>query len=271
MENKGHLHLHTRASDGLIELEDIIEAGISFTAITDHDTMQGIEKFKALEKQGIEIIPGIELSARHMGKNIHMLVYYPYYKPEFLGMLDSYRQTRLDRALKIASNLRANGIKISDDLIIAEKGLVSKGNVAHIALSYEENRQMLASKGIFDEDQFIDAYLQEGKPGHFKLTGMEVSELVKMVNGVKALAHPAHNLDMGAHDYIVEDLARNYGFWGIEVWTRRHEKNAPEYYLALSRQLGLYPLISNDVHRKSQINDNLADYRIIEEIKKEKK
>ena len=81
---KGHIHLHTKASDGKIEPEHIIEAGHDFVAITDHDTFGSIERFKVLEEHGIEVIPGIELSARHMGKNIHMLVYYPKYDPEIV-------------------------------------------------------------------------------------------------------------------------------------------------------------------------------------------
>ncbi|MBU2638461.1 MAG: PHP domain-containing protein [Nanoarchaeota archaeon] len=269
-EKRGHLHLHTGASDGLVTIEDIAESGISFTAITDHDTMEGIGKFMALEKHGIEVIPGIELSARHMGKNMHMLVYYPKAKPELYAMLEEFRMKRVKRALTTAEKLAEHGIIMDRAAILAEKGLIAKGNMARMALDYPANRALLATQGIKDAQEFIQAYLNKNKPGHVKLGGMEVSELIKLVDGVKVLAHPAHNLDMGTHDYIVEDLAKNYGIWGIEVWTRKHDPGAPEYYLNLAKKLGLYPIISNDVHAKEDLSENRAPYEMVEAIKKQK-
>ncbi len=267
-ERKGHLHLHTATSDGLVTIEDIAESGISFAAITDHDTIEGIEKFMALEKYGIEVIPGIELSARHMGKNIHMLVYYPKAKPELYAMLEQFRIKRVKRALATADRLEQHGIILDRNVILAEKGLIAKGNIARMALSYPANRNLLARQGIFDAQAFLEAYLQKNKPGYVQLDGMEVSELVKLIDGVEVLAHPAHNLDMGVHDCIVEDLTKTYGFWGIEVWARKHEPWAPEYYLNLAKKLGLYPIMSNDVHAKEDLAENRAPYEMLEAIRK---
>lgn len=266
---KGHLHLHTGASDGLVTMEEIVKSGISFTAITDHDTMEGIEKFRALEKYGIEVIPGIELSARHMGKNIHLLVYYPEAKPGLYAMLEEFRRKRIKRALAIADRLEDKGIVMNRGLIVDAKGLIAKGNVARIAL--EGNKELLARQGIFTPEEFIEAYLNKNKPGYVNLDGMEISGLVKYIDGVKVLAHPSHNLDMGAQDYIVEDLAKNYGLWGMEVWTRKHEPSAPAYYLRLARNLGLYPTMSNDVHFEHQLESNAAPYSMLEAIKNKKR
>lgn len=257
---KGHIHLHTTASDGLIEPEDIIEAGLDFVAITDHDILDSIEKFKVLESQGIKVIPGIELSARHMGKNIHMLVYYPKYNPEFLNVLNEFKQARFNRAVKIANKLRDSGFKLTDEEILGEKGIVSKGNVAHIVFSYQQNRHKLKKEGIDSEDSFIKTYLHKGKPANVELQGMEISKLFQLVDGVKVLAHPGYNLDLKKHDYIIEDLVKNYDLFGMEVWTRKHTEKEKEYYHSLAKKLSLYATKSNDVHRRDQLKNNIEDY-----------
>ncbi|MFH1637617.1 MAG: PHP domain-containing protein [Candidatus Woesearchaeota archaeon] len=265
---KGHMHLHTTASDGLIEPEDVIKSGQGFVAVTDHDTFDGIERFKVLENYGIEVIPGIELSARHMGKNIHMLIYYPEYKPEFIGMLKAFGQKRLNRARGIADKLRALGFSITEEDIAAQKGILSKGNVSNIVLSYPGNREKLGNEGIFSEHDFIKAYLNKGKPAALGLKGNEISELFKLVNGVKVLAHPGHNLGMGEYDHIVKDLKKNHGLWGIEVWTRRHTGEEIEYYGSLAQKLGLYATRSNDVHRRKQIEGNMDTKETLEAVKR---
>lgn len=265
---KGHIHLHTTASDGLIEPEDIIEAGLDFVAITDHDTLEGIEKFKVLKNYGINVIPGIELSARHMGKNIHMLVYYPRYKPEFLNVLNEYKQIRLKRALGIANKLRNLGFKITNKEILAKKGVVPKGNVSSKVFAYQENQEKLKKEGINSEDEFESAYLNKGKPADVELRGMEISKLFQVIDGVKVLAHPGHNLDLGKYDYIIEDLVKNYGLFGMEVWTRKHTDKEMEHYHSLANKLGLYATRSNDVHRSQHLNNNIETYFTAETLER---
>ncbi|MFH1066169.1 MAG: PHP domain-containing protein [Nanoarchaeota archaeon] len=270
MENKGHLHLHTGASDGLITIEDIANSKISFTAITDHDTMDSIEKFKVLERYGIEIIPGIELSARHMGKNIHLLVYYPEYKPEFTEMLSSFRERRTNRGLRTAEKLNSLGLRISIEEM-TRGNIVTKGTIANSVFSYLENRELLEKQGITNKDTFIKTYLDDNGPASVELSGNEIKYLFSMVDGVKVLAHPGHNLDMGAHDCIIEDLAKNHGLWGIEVWARKHDEEEEEHYYSLAKKLGLYPTMSNDVHFSHQIEKNAAPCYMLEAIRKERK
>src|SRR5690348_973254 len=62
------LHAHTTASDGehvpatLVALA--AEAGLTAVAVTDHDTTAGVhEALDAGSRLGIEVVPGIELSA----------------------------------------------------------------------------------------------------------------------------------------------------------------------------------------------------------------
>lgn len=72
---KCDLHVHTNAStDGESSVEDVLEAAITAkldaVAITDHDTMDGVNSALAAQRSDILIIPGIEVST----KQGHLLV-----------------------------------------------------------------------------------------------------------------------------------------------------------------------------------------------------
>ena len=70
--DKIDMHVHTTASDGTMRPEHVVSLaamqGLKAIAITDHDTMDGIEEAgKAGELMGVTIIPGIELSTDYQG------------------------------------------------------------------------------------------------------------------------------------------------------------------------------------------------------------
>ena len=76
------LHTHTSCSDGLLAPEELVEAakeaGLSYIAITDHDTVAGLHQLYEqgfYPQTGIRIIPGIEFSAHHETSEIHILGY----------------------------------------------------------------------------------------------------------------------------------------------------------------------------------------------------
>lgn len=77
------LHCHTKISDNPFTIEDVImqakQKGVTHLAITDHDTTAGLERALEVGKTlGIEIIPGIEISAYDYirGTRAHILGFY---------------------------------------------------------------------------------------------------------------------------------------------------------------------------------------------------
>ena len=61
------LHTHTTASDGQYTPAELVkkasEHNIKVLAITDHDTINGLEEAKAAgDEFGVKIIPGIEIN-----------------------------------------------------------------------------------------------------------------------------------------------------------------------------------------------------------------
>ena len=75
------LHVHSTASDGTLSPSELAlyakSKGLSAIALTDHDTVSGIDTClqKGLEV-GVIVIPGIEFSASYYGKEVHILGYY---------------------------------------------------------------------------------------------------------------------------------------------------------------------------------------------------
>ena len=72
------LHLHSYYSDGTMSPEYLVSQakalGISPIALTDHNTVKGLDEFLAESKaQGVEAIPGIEFSVDYKGKELHLL------------------------------------------------------------------------------------------------------------------------------------------------------------------------------------------------------
>ena len=72
------LHTHTTASDGSLEPEESVrlakELGAAAIAITDHDTIAGLARAQAEgERIGQKVIPGIEITTRMDGCEIHIV------------------------------------------------------------------------------------------------------------------------------------------------------------------------------------------------------
>ncbi len=69
------LHLHTNASDGRHPPEELVAraaaAGIRTMSVTDHDTMAAVPV-----AAGLELVPGIEMTAVDDGRDLHVLGYF---------------------------------------------------------------------------------------------------------------------------------------------------------------------------------------------------
>ena len=93
------LHLHTASSDGTYTPSELVskalDAGLSCIALTDHDTVEAVEEAINLgNERGLEVLPGIELSAEYESQEVHVLGYLIDYKsPPFLKQLQILKIT----------------------------------------------------------------------------------------------------------------------------------------------------------------------------------
>src|SRR5574344_1131277 len=106
---KADLHFHSTYSDGKLSVqEDFIrakEAKLDVIALTDHDSVFGVEEMTKLGAQaGIKVIAGVELTTFSNNEPIHVLGYFPSYESmsrEFIDYLLSMKETRYLRLKKM--------------------------------------------------------------------------------------------------------------------------------------------------------------------------
>ena len=109
------LHIHTTCSDGLDTPEEIvdtaIENGLKAIAITDHDSVEAIDRaIRHAADRGIIVVPGIELSTIMDTKEYHMLGYFIDYKSnDFIKKITFFKNKRYERAKKIIKSLNGLG------------------------------------------------------------------------------------------------------------------------------------------------------------------
>ena len=125
------LHTHSYCSDGTFSPEGLVilakKQGLSAIALTDHDTIDGLELFlEAGEKHGMETICGIEFAALYEGfhrPEIHIVgLGFDRHDPMLLEKLEEIRQSRDDRNERMAKQLTAIGLPVSLEEVAQNAG-----------------------------------------------------------------------------------------------------------------------------------------------------
>ncbi|MET0859442.1 MAG: PHP domain-containing protein, partial [Microbacterium sp.] len=110
-EGPSDLHLHSIHSDGTESAAQVMAAahrhGVRTAALTDHDTTSGwADAAEATASLGMTFLPGMELSANHEWRSIHVLAYLIDPDDRALrAMTDRIRSSRLDRARTMADRI----------------------------------------------------------------------------------------------------------------------------------------------------------------------
>lgn len=241
------LHLHTTASDGRLSPEQVVdlaaERGLSVIAITDHDTVEGIQAAlnQAQKHPGLTVIPGIELSTHAPGGEFHLLGYFiDYLNPELLSVCRSVRSDRFERAKAMVKKLNALGIKLSWERVcqIARESNIGRPHIA---------RALLEKGYISSFEEAFELYLGQGKPAYverFKITPAEAIELVGRCSGLPVMAHP---LTVNNYEETIAKLSA-CGLEGIEVYYKDFDSSQRENLLKIARKLNLVATGGSDYH-----------------------
>jgi 3',5'-nucleoside bisphosphate phosphatase len=238
------LHAHTNASDGEHTPEELIalarDRGLDVLALTDHDTTGGIERALAAAAQAgdIELIPGVELSTDVPGHEIHILGYFVNWRdPDFLAMIDKFRDGRVGRAERIVAKLKELGAPVSFKRVqeIAGDGAIGRPHVAQALL---EAGHVATIKEAFDR------FLANDKPAyveHYSLAPTEAVKLILSAGGVPVLAHP-----LGVQQYLPELVKA--GLLGIECYYPEYDERERSGLIDLAKQYGLVVTGGSDFH-----------------------
>lgn len=193
MTIKFDFHCHSHFSDGQLSPQALIEYAtereIQLLALTDHDTISGLEevsRFIGEQDLPIKLINGVEISALSEFGEVHIvgLAIDPRHS-ELCCALSEQQQKRWQRAENIDEKLQKLGVNgVLDWCKIHVKQVVTRSHMAKalVDLGYAKDLQQAFKKYI-------------GKKGKVKVPKDWMSlpqaiELIGKAGGVSVLAHP---------------------------------------------------------------------------------
>ena len=244
------LHTHTNHSDGTFAPSELVklasERGLEVVAITDHDTTDGLEEATGAGRDlGVEIVPGVELSAEHQGMSVHVLCYWMDRQDEgFQAELVRLRSERFLRGEVMVEKLRSLGYPISFDRV---REIAGSGNIVrpHVA-------QALVEAGVVaDEEEAFDRLIGDDGPAYVPkhaLAPLEALELVRRSGGACVLAHPGMwSAEAPVPEDLIEAMAEA-GMAGLEADHSDHTPELRERYRDLAKRLELIVTGGSDCH-----------------------
>ena len=263
------LHLHSANSDGTQPPAEVMAAahahGIRTAALTDHDTTSGwAEAADAAASLGMTFIPGIELSARHQWRSVHVLAYLPDPDDEALrGMCDRIRSSRLDRARLMADRISRDFDLAWDDILaqITDGATVGRPHIADalVARGFVRSREE-AFAGILnpDGDYYVALYAPDP---------VTAVELIAGAGGVPIVAHPAGRGGLLPMSLLERML--DAGLAGFELGHRENREPGLRTLRTLCRDRDLIVTGSSDYHglgKPNQPGENTTDDAMVARI-----
>jgi predicted metal-dependent phosphoesterase TrpH len=229
------LHNHSTASDGLLTPSQLMELGarlgVDALALTDHDTIEGLEEAAVAAKSlGVGFVTGVEISVTWGESTLHVVGLG--IDPDSLALrqgLQSVRDGRFGRAQLMAGKLAAMGIPGTLEAALEMAGSESRLSRTHFA-------RHLAERGaVRDTQAAFDKYLAKGKNAYVAHQWASLEDAVgwiRAAGGIAVLAHPGrYGLKPLARATLLESF-KSLGGEAIEVVTGSHR---PEEYATWRR------------------------------------
>lgn len=269
------LHIHSTASDGTLAPDEIVRkarrVGLSCIALTDHDSVDNIDDaLIAGEKEGVEIIPAVELSSYHNSREIHVLGYFIDWKAAGLRQrLKELVDLRRLRSEKMVEKLRSLGLDINWDDVRRKAGSANIGR-PHIAAAMLEKGYISAIRQAFSDD-----YLGNNGKAYVRKPLNKPHEAISMIlehSGIAVLAHPGQQKKQARlRESDIREFI-SYGLGGLEVYHPDHDQDDISYYSSLADKHQLIISGGSDFHGDNKegvlIGGIRLDYGHVEAMKR---
>lgn len=252
------LHAHSTASDGSRAPADVARAakaaGLAAIALTDHDTLAGVDEARATGEQiGIRVIAGVELSAVEGDQETHVLGLHIADKADLERRLTDVRNMRVTRAERMVKRLNELGYPVTMEAVLKEAagGAVGRPHVS---------RALIAGGWVTDARESFDKLIGNGRPafiGKDRLAMAEAFELIHRAGGIAVLAHPGGHL---TRDRVASLVAE--GLDGIEVLHPSHSWDQAQKLDAFVAEFGLVRSGGSDWHGAAEGQRTLGIMRV---------
>lgn len=243
------LHTHSTCSDGTLTPSEVVklakEKGLSAIALTDHDTIDGLEEaLDAGKKYGIQVITGIEFSVAG-DTEIHLLgLNFNIDCPAIREILDEMIIQREKRNYIVIEMLGKIGIHITIDEIHAEatSPVTGRSQIAKV---------MLKKGYVSSIKEAFDKYLSFGKPAYAERSTLSPEEAIDIIHKSGGKAFLAHLNQTGKTDERLYSLLSNLkkcGLDGIEGYYTEYTDDMNFRYRKMAEDLGLLLSGGSDFH-----------------------
>lgn len=245
MSCKVDLHTHTHYSDGVLSPRELVlraaEMGISQLSITDHDSIDAIEEAAATGREvGVEIIPGVELSATLGSKDVHILGYlFDPLNAYLRQTLELFKKERFNRAARMVKKLNQLNLPLSFDTVLERAGRGAIGR-PHIA-------EALVEEGLIAcYSEAFDSLIGDSGPAYepkYRISPEDAVDIIANAGGVSTLAHPGWFI---TEDELVQLIRA--GLDGIETVHPAHDDDRRRFYSGIASTYFLLESGGSDFH-----------------------
>ena len=265
------LHLHSNHSDGTEAPAQVVRQahahGLRTIALTDHDRTTGwTEAGDAAAALGMTFLPGMELSAKHEWRSVHVLGYLFDADDAALGAETArIRGDRIGRAERIVRSI-GRDYDLSWDDVLAQTTLDATVGRPHIA-------DALVARGIVrDRTEAFDGILhpREGyyEP-HYAPDPLTAVRLITGAGGVAVIAHPVTaGRDRMMPVSFLERLI-DAGLGGFEIDHRENTAEGKRLLRDIAARHDLIVTGSSDYHGTGKPNrpgENTTDDDMVQRL-----
>lgn len=252
-------HCHTTASDGTLHPAQLLdlarERDVDMLSITDHDTLDAYSQLESINDpgntvDGIQLIPGIELSSQWNRRGVHIVgLNIDLSSPSIREAVRQQSDTRRERAEKIAEKLARFGFTDCFEGALAFASGPSQIGRPHFA------QHLVKIGAVRNIDQAFKRYLGSGKAGDIKDQWPDPETVIMWIReagGVAVLAHPTkYNMTRTKLIELLGDF-KAAGGEAMEVISGAQIPSTTRDMARLCQEFGLEASCGSDFHSPNQ-------------------
>ena len=222
-------------------------AGIRTMSVTDHDTVAALSEVeRAATASGIAFVPGIEITAVHDGRDVHVLGYFIDREDAALAaFLERQRADRVRRVGAMADRLAEMGKPVDREALLAPR---PDGR----SLGRPLVAQALVKAGhVADTRQAFDQLIGEGKPAFIPRCGPMLRPTSSASSIARAASRRSRIPVCLKRDELIPGMIEA-GLTAVEAFHSEHDAATTEHYLAFAERHGILVSGGSDYHGEKE-------------------